>query len=641
MSNEEIIARLLEFNPLLKVADFWTNALRGIGYSILLGLKGFVDSLGDGVSQMYKVMNFWESPTIQSFIEPYRPIVISLMTLAMLWIAFRLMGDPKKDKQKIVNNVLFAILLFVGLPFFMTQAGQLVTAGRENLQSPSEATTQIFQNNITDLYAIDKQEWRYPDNDLGVNDIKTVNNLRLLDIKEAVDTGGLFFDDSPLSKQGKETLSKKVIEVNGEPQLAKMKGMFKFDEAYYRYTWHPWYILLELLAYGLVLIFTIFKTAKISYEIGAMKILSYGLVLTDLDSGQRNKTLFLKIRDSFIVLYLLSLLLNLFTIYMSAVRELSLDKPWDMIAILAGAMAAIDGPNIVEQLFGIDAGLSSVGRSLIGLSQSGMALSSAGRATAASVNKLGHMAKSVGGKAVRGATNTGSAIGGLLSGFKGNVSPNTEGGSLSNFKNEGSSGGNETSTNSNNNPEKGLGKNGSQVNEDNGNSNNTGEGPSDNGRPTPPTINDPKEAAKVLDKINGNNKEESPSHPGLGKNSETQNRKAKVPAPSNVFSKKGVQNQASKAPGALAAYQAGKGEKENSFTGVKANPMSLPSEVKEARAQLEKDLSVPMSTDTLNDALVDKYIGARQDLSKTKLVRGGARSFELGKNTGKKWRDKP
>ena len=69
--------------------------------------------------------------------------------------------------------------------------------------------------------------------------------------------------------------------------------------------------------------------------------------------------------------------------------------------------------------------------------------------------------------------------------------------------------------------------------------------------------------------------------------------------------------------------------------------MSLPSEVKEARAQLEKDLSVPMSTDTLNDALVDKYIGARQDLSKTKLVRGGARSFELGKNTGKKWRDKP
>lgn len=420
-----------------------------------------------------------------------------------------------------------------------------------------------------------------------------------------------------------------------------MKGMFKWDESYYRYTWHPWYILLELLAYGLVLIFTIFKTAKISYEIGAMKILSYGLVLTDLDSGQRNKTLFLKIRDSFIVLYLLSLLLNLFTIYMSVVRELSLDKPWDMIAILAGAMAAIDGPNIVEQLFGIDAGLSSVGRSLIGLSQSSMALSSAGRATAASVNKLGHMAKSVGGKAVRGATNTGSAIGGLLSGFKGNVSLNAEGGPLSSFKNEGSSGASETSTNSNNNPEKELGKNGSQVNEDNENSNNTGERPSNNGRPTPPTINDPKEAAKVLDKINGNNKEESPSHPGLGKNSEIQNRKAKVPAPSNVFSKKGVQNQASKAPGTLTAYQAGKGEKENNFTGVKVNPMSLPSEVKEARAQLEKDLSAPMSTDTLNDALVDKYIGARQDLSKTKLARGGARSFELGKNTGKKWRDKP
>lgn len=74
----------------------------------------------------------------------------------------------------------------------MTQAGQLVTAGRENLQSPSEATTHIFQNNITDLYTIDKQEWRYPENDLGVNNIKTITNLHLLDIKESVDTGEYF-----------------------------------------------------------------------------------------------------------------------------------------------------------------------------------------------------------------------------------------------------------------------------------------------------------------------------------------------------------------------------------------------------------------------------------------------------------------
>ncbi|MEB7428412.1 hypothetical protein NGC25_14210 [Enterococcus faecalis] len=644
MSNEEIIARLLEFNSLLKVADFWTNALRGIGYSILLGLKGFVDTLGDGVSQMYRVMNFWESPTIQSFIEPYRPVIISFMTLAMLWIAFQLMGDPKKDKQKIVNNVLYAILLFVGLPFFMTQAGQLVTAGRENLQSPSEATTHIFQNNITDLYTIDKQEWRYPENDLGVNNIKTITNLHLLDIKESVDTGGVFFDDSPLSKEGKEILSKKVIEVNGEPQLAKMKGMFKWDESYYRYTWHPWYILLELLAYGLVLIFTIFKTAKISYEIGAMKILSYGLVLTDLDSGQRNKTLFLKIRDSFIVLYLLSLLLNLFTIYMSVVRELSLDKPWDMIAILAGAMAAIDGPNIVEQLFGIDAGLSSIGRSIIGLSQSGMALSSAGRATASGVSKLGGMAKTVGGKAARGTTNVGSAIGGLLNGFKGNTDRSTinDGqGPLSNFDNKENLANGKNSTNSNSKSETGLNKQESQTSENSEKVHNQGEENSGNERSAPLTITDPKEAAKVLDKMNGNNGEEHPSHPGLGQKTENQNRKAKAPAPSNVFSKKGTQNQVSKSPGALAAYQAGKDEKGNDFAGVKANPMSLPSEVKEARAQLEKDLSVPDSNDTFNDALVDKYIGVRQDLSKTELVRGGVRSFELGKNTGKKWRDKP
>src|SRR5699024_7727023 len=109
-------------------------------------------------------------------------------------------------------------------------------------------------------------------------------------------------------------------------KLAKLESHFlKSDEAYYRYSWHPWYIFLELLAYGLVLVFTIFKTGKICYEIGAMRVLGYGLTLTDLENGQRNKSLLLKIRNSFIVLYLLSVLLTLFVLYMTSVRELQLE----------------------------------------------------------------------------------------------------------------------------------------------------------------------------------------------------------------------------------------------------------------------------------------------------------------------------
>lgn len=159
MSNEEIIARLLEFDPLLNISKFWVSASRDFSFNLLLGIKGFVDALGEGVSQMYQLMNFWDSQAVRNFIDPYRPVVISLMTLAMLWIAFRLIGDPKKDKQKIVNNILMAILMFVGLPFFMGKAGELVSAGREGLQQPSEATLQIFKDNITDLYTIDKQGW--------------------------------------------------------------------------------------------------------------------------------------------------------------------------------------------------------------------------------------------------------------------------------------------------------------------------------------------------------------------------------------------------------------------------------------------------------------------------------------------------
>lgn len=636
MSNEEIIARLLEFDPLLNISKFWVSAARDISFNLLFGIKGFVDALGEGVSQMYQLMNFWDSQAVRNFIDPYRPVVISLMTLAMLWIAFRLIGDPKKDKQKIVNNILMAILMFVGLPFFMGKAGELVSAGREGLQQPSEATLQIFKDNITDLYTIDKQGWQYPSNDVGVNDIQKIQNLNLLDISEEVDTDLHLFKESSLSKEGKETLTKKVLEVNGEAKLAKMKGITKWDEAYYRYSWHPWYIFLELLAYGLVLVFTIFKTAKICYEIAAIRVLSYGVTLTDLENGQRNKTLLFKIRDSFIVLYLLSVLLNIFVLYMTSVRELSLEKPWDIIAIFAGAMAAIDGPNIVEQLFGIDAGLSSVGRSLVGFTQSSMAATSAGKAMASGVSKSMQTAKSVGGKAVRGATNAGAGLGGLLKGFKGGPLP--EGGAstgpkanpekttqTNGAKNNPPTAGNKENTDSNHSPEPKTNLSANGFGEEGTPSGGNGE------QPTPPMITDPKEAADLLNDLTGAKPDSTGTPPKLGEG-------AGKATPANDFSKNGVKKQVSVSPGHLAAYQAGNLAEQSE---PKANPATLPMAAKEARARLERDLSTPSSDDTFKDAMVDKYISTRQNLAQTKLVRGGVRSYELGKNTGEKWRDKP
>lgn len=636
MSNEEIIARLLEFDPLLNISKFWISAFRDISFNLLLGIKGFVDALGEGVSQMYQLMNFWDSQAVRNFIDPYRPVVISLMTLAMLWIAFRLIGDPKKDKQKIVNNILMAILMFVGLPFFMGKAGELVSAGREGLQQPSEATLQIFKDNITDLYTIDKQGWQYPANDVGVNDIQKIQNLNLLDISEEVDTDLHLFKESPLSKEGKETLTKKVLEVNGEAKLAKMKGITKWDEAYYRYSWHPWYIFLELLAYGLVLVFTIFKTGKICYEIAAIRVLSYGVTLTDLENGQRNKTLLFKIRDSFIVLYLLSVLLNIFVLYMTSVRELSLEKPWDIIAIFAGAMAAIDGPNIVEQLFGIDAGLSSVGRSLVGFTQSSMAATSAGKAMASGVSKSMQTAKSVGGKAVRGATNAGAGLGGLLKGFKGGPLPE-DGASTgpkakpekttqtNGTKDNTPTAGNKENTDPNHSPEPKTNLSANGFGEEGTPSGGNGE------QPTPPMITDPKEAADLLNDLTGAKPDSTGTPPKLGEG-------AGKATPANDFSKNGVKKQVSVSPGHLAAYQAGNLAEQPE---PKANPATLPMAAKEARARLERDLSTPSSDDTFKDAMVDKYISTRQNLAQTKLVRGGVRSYELGKNTGEKWRDKP
>ncbi|HBI1963875.1 TPA: hypothetical protein I0H45_RS13970, partial [Enterococcus faecalis] len=275
-------------------------------------------------------------------------------------------------------------------------------------------------------------------------------------------------------------------------------------------------------------------------------------------------------------------------------------------------------------------------RSLVGFTQSSMAATSAGKAMASGVSKSMQTAKSVGGKAVRGATNASAGLGGLLKGFKGGPLP--EGGAstgpkakpekttqTNGAKDNPPTAGNKENTEPNHSPEPKANLSANGFGEEGTPSGGNGE------QPTPPMITDPKEAADLLNDLTGTEPDSTGTPPKLGEG-------AGKATPANDFSKNGVKKQVSVSPGHLAAYQAGNLAEQSE---PKANPATLSMAAKEARARLERDLSTPSSDDTFKDAMVDKYISTRQNLAQTKLVRGGVRSYELGKNTGEKWRDKP
>lgn len=83
--------------------------------------------------------------------------------------------------------------------------------------------------------------------------------------------------------------------VDGKPEVADMKSFWSIgDPAYYRYSWHPWLITLELFTKLIVYFFVMFKAARMINELGLLYLLTMGISLTDLKDGQRNKQLVLK-----------------------------------------------------------------------------------------------------------------------------------------------------------------------------------------------------------------------------------------------------------------------------------------------------------------------------------------------------------
>ncbi|MEC1237980.1 hypothetical protein P9B40_00825 [Bacillus paralicheniformis] len=422
MDDAEILKILLKFQEYLSLTSIWTAPLRIIGWFIILGLAACVDGLSGGINEVYKLINFFDSKQVNDIITQFMPVIFSLSSLAIAFLGWKIIVQKKTEYSKIVSSSLFAVTLFLVLPWGMQQASNLLTTSKDALDEDGKisVSTKIFQNNITDVYKIDKADWSKKQ----LNKIKRPNNIEsdtdvaLLDITESVDTGGLWHS-SPLSEDGQKILKKKVSDASGEKKLEDLQSRWiQEDEAYYRYAWHPWYMIFELLTIGIVLFMTMFRTVQMIMELGILKIFSIGTTLTDLESGQRNKRFLEKIRNTFIVMFAILLLLQCYILFTDFVGKSDLSGPTKIVALIAAGILTIDGPAFIDEMFGIDAGMKSIGRSLVGLfagaKTAQMGANLAKNTVGKTAKGLGKVGKKVGGGVVAAA----GGSKGVLDGFK-------------------------------------------------------------------------------------------------------------------------------------------------------------------------------------------------------------------------------
>nr|WP_214811900.1 hypothetical protein [Exiguobacterium sp. s127] len=216
----------------------------------------------------------------------------------------------------------------------------------------STISNKILLQNIHDLVLYDKKDFKVPGQKEKMNNIpeSLVKNLRVNEVFNqndfALSDTGIKLSESFVMWDGKEA-------VLGE---LDQSGVEWNNQYYYRY--HPnWLtILVTLGVVGFTLFSIAYKLARLSFELAFNYVLAILIAPADLHSGQKTKKVIQSILNTFLVIILIFVSIKIYTIGTAYLAD-TLDGLAYLIALIAFSAALIDGPNMVERLFGIDAGL--------------------------------------------------------------------------------------------------------------------------------------------------------------------------------------------------------------------------------------------------------------------------------------------
>ncbi|MFB5252991.1 pLS20_p028 family conjugation system transmembrane protein [Bacillus mycoides] len=439
MKDEEILKTIEAFSDYLQVGDIVNYVLRWIGWFLIVGLSLVVDALEGVTDAILGIKGFFNSPEIQNFVDMLYPLFVVLLAISFLYIGYMFIMNKQMNRSQIIINIFVTLSVLCLLSTGMTKVDKFTDDAIAVVKSEQKGSLsdEIIKKNITDIAVIDQNKWKKKEDMNPKNNIPE-KNIRQIDITEKIDKDFEFTKDKNLSDDGQKILqNKRVMDALGVASLAELKdGWFDFfPEKYYRWHWNFWNIFFTLLITGATLLLVSIKLARLFYELAFNYLLANILAPADVANGQKLKAVLSHILNIFIATIMIFLSLKLYIMGTAFLHDKLNGVPY-LIALAAFSMAVLDGPAVVERLFGIDIGLKSSWGMLAGGLAGGFALGKGIGALANSKpmkglgNMIGIGAKGAAKGAGVAATKTANAAGGMagiISGLKkGNESGNKE-----------------------------------------------------------------------------------------------------------------------------------------------------------------------------------------------------------------------
>lgn len=314
----------------------------------------------------------------------------------------------KEGRKKIIPNLVLAIFCISSVFLMAANMSALTMAGVNWVRSTYTSSEEnysvadtLLKDNVVDLlYFVDHGF-------SGTNDIP-VDVLEKINPSETIDP---FKNDLNLTDEERALFGNKlVISPTGQYQLQKIEkgGLLNWmPEYYFRYSIDFLPIYLMMVASIFVLFFTSFKVGRLIYELAIQEFFVVILAPSDLNSGRRISALIKSIGSGFFIIFVTAVLMKFFLIG-SAYVNANMSGLTAAFCMIFMAWATVDGPNFIERIIGIDAGISSGFRLLMSAYHGSRMAIEGAKAAGSVVGAAGRGIAGLGGFAV-GASGAGSS----------------------------------------------------------------------------------------------------------------------------------------------------------------------------------------------------------------------------------------
>lgn len=415
---------LQTYSNIFVLDTIFHRTMRELGWLLVTVLSYIIDAISAITSKLFVLDYFYNNPDVVKFIDSFKPLIVVLFGLSFCVIGYQLMFTEKHQFRKVGVNILIALTVVLLLPMAMEKMNAITTSGVTAVMGqPQDITNGIIKENVVDLLLYDNINFDknavkqlQSDNNININDMRYIDPTALMETsfldKMKVKNPDVFKSKLMLSEEGKLSTG----DLN-------QSWMTWWKEYYYRYYINFLCLISALAVVGATLIFTCFKLGRIIFELAYNKLLAILVAPADIGNGQRTKQIVQNIFSMFIVTFLIAVLLKFYVLFVGMCVKIKGIQ--SVILMIAGSFAVIEGPNIVERVFGVDAGLHSGFKTIMSAYLAGKAVTGG----AAAIGKTAGKAMDTVGKVGKKAENmAGAVIGGtagVAKGLAGNDKPHT------------------------------------------------------------------------------------------------------------------------------------------------------------------------------------------------------------------------